>query len=162
MWETKKNSVIWGANMNKYIIPLLIALSFFFPWNDSCYAQINHSYLSEDSKELMIKDILMLLLDDEIEQAVRYYYSEYLTESPMVYPYQIDIVNVERVGGFRSFHFLITLETTPVVGPHISVGKDRMSFEIAPTIPGEVKLKKFEHLETHDLPPHWAHIIKQK
>ncbi|GIN39423.1 MULTISPECIES: DUF3888 domain-containing protein [Heyndrickxia] len=148
--------------MNKYIIPLLIALSFVFPWDDSCYAQINHSYPSEDSKELMIKDILMLLLGKEIEKVVSDYYSDYLTESPMVYPYQVDIVNVERVDGFRSFHFLITLETTPVVGPHISVGKDRITFEIAPTIPGDVKLNKFEHLETHDLPPHWQHIIKQK
>ncbi|MED1909056.1 DUF3888 domain-containing protein [Cytobacillus firmus] len=117
----------------------------------------------QDTKEMMVNDILMLLLGPEIDKAVSDYYSEYLTETPLVYPYQVEIVNVERVGGFRTFHFIITLETTPVVGPHISVGKDRLTFEIAPTIsPGQIKLKKFEHLETHELPPHWQDIIKRK
>lgn len=102
------------------------------------------------------------MLLDEIDKAVSNYYSEYLTESPLVYPYQIDIVNVKRVGEFRTFHFYITLEVIPVVGPHLSVGKDKVTFEISPTIPGQVKLKKFEHLETHELPPSWKHIIKQK
>ncbi|MBS4199148.1 DUF3888 domain-containing protein [Bacillus sp. FJAT-49732] len=117
----------------------------------------------KDTKEMMVNDILMLLLGPEIDTAVSNYYSEYLTYSPSVYPYQVEIVNVKRIGGFRTFHFLITLETTPVVGAHISVGKDRLIFEIAPTIiPSQIKLKKFEHLETHDLPPHWQDIIKQK
>jgi hypothetical protein len=117
----------------------------------------------QDTKEMMINDILMLFLSPEIDKAVKDYYSDYLKEPPVVYPYQIDIVNVERIGGFRSFHFIITLETTPVVGPHISIGKDRLTFEIRPTIiPGQIKLKKFEHLETHDLPPHWQDILKQK
>jgi hypothetical protein len=116
----------------------------------------------QDSKEMMVHDILMLFLGPEIEKAVDEYYSKTLTYSPSVYPYQIDIKNVERIGGFRTFHFLITLEITPVVGPHISVGKDRLTFEIAPTIiPGQIKLKKFEHLETHELPPHWQDILKK-
>ncbi len=115
----------------------------------------------QDTKEMMVHDILMLFLGPEIDKAVSKYYSKYLTYSPLVYPYQVEIVNLERIGGFRTFHFSITLEITPVVGPHISVGKDRLTFEIAPTIiPGQIKLKKFEHLETHELPPHWQHIIK--
>ncbi|MFK9094288.1 DUF3888 domain-containing protein [Bacillus salipaludis] len=115
----------------------------------------------QDTKEMMVHDILMLFLGPEIDKAVSKYYSKYLTYSPSVYPYQVEIVNLKRIGGFRTFHFLITLEITPVVGPHISVGKDRLTFEIAPTIiPGQIKLKKFEHLETHELPPHWQHIVK--
>nr|WP_274520976.1 DUF3888 domain-containing protein [Oceanobacillus picturae] len=102
----------------------------------------------------------MLLLGEEIEKAVNNYYANYLTELPSVYPYQVDIVNVERVEGFRSFHFLLTLELTPVVGPHIAVGKDRLTFEITPLTPGDVKLIKFEHLETYALPPHWQDIMK--
>ncbi|WP_102345943.1 DUF3888 domain-containing protein [Bacillus sp. Marseille-P3661] len=117
----------------------------------------------QDTEEMMVHDIVMLLLGPEIDKAVSNYYAEYLTYSPSVYPYQVEIINVERPGGFRTFHFLITLEITPVVGPHISVGKDRLTFEIAPTIiPNQIKLKKYEHLETHELPPHWQDIIKQK
>ncbi|WHY77244.1 DUF3888 domain-containing protein [Neobacillus sp. WH10] len=116
----------------------------------------------KDSKELLINDILMILLGPEIEKAVNNYYYAYLTHSPSVYPYQVEIVNVERIGGFRRFHFLITLETTPVVGAHNPVGKDRLTFEIAPTIPGQVKLKNFEHLESYELPPHLQNLIKPK
>jgi hypothetical protein len=116
----------------------------------------------QDTKEMKVNDMLVLLLEPEITKAVSDYYTEYLTETPVVYPYQVEIVNVDRIGGFRTFQFLITLETTPVVGPHISVGKDRLTFEISPTIiPGQIKLKKFEHLETHELPPNWQDIIKQ-
>jgi len=116
----------------------------------------------QDTKEMMVNDILMLLLGPEIDKAVSNYYSDYLTYSPSVYPYQVEIVNVKRIGGFRTFHFLITLETTPVVGAHNPVGKDRLTFEIAPTIPDQIKLKTFQHLESYELPPHLQNLIKRK
>jgi hypothetical protein len=118
--------------------------------------------LPQDSKEMMVNDILMLFLSPEIEKAVNNYYSEIFTHPPAVYPYEIEIVNVERIGGFRTFQFLITLEITPVFGAHISVGKDRLIFEIAPTLPNQIKLNKFEHLESYELPPHLQHLKKQK
>lgn len=111
-----------------------------------------------EPKHVIVQDILLLLLSGPIEKAVNAYYSPFLTDTPMVYPYQVDVVKAERINGF---HFRLTLETTPVVGPHISVGKDRLTFEIAPTIPEQVKLEKYEHLETHELPPHWQHIIRK-
>lgn len=147
--------------MKKVISIFLIIFSFLFSWQIASYAQTNTAP-EKDSKELMIQDTLLLLLHEEIDSAVTDFYSDSLSESPTVYPYQIEIVEVKRVGGFRGFHFLITLEATPVVGPHISVGKDRMTLEVDPTIDGNVRLKKFEHLETHDLPPHWQHIIKKE
>ncbi|MDP4086475.1 MAG: DUF3888 domain-containing protein [Bacillota bacterium] len=116
----------------------------------------------QDTKEMMVNDILMLLLGPEIDKAVSNYYSKYFTETTMVYPYEVEIVKVERIGGFRTFHFLITLEITPVFGAHNPVGKDRLTFEIAPTIPGQVKLKNFGHLESYDLPPHLQDLVKQK
>lgn len=116
----------------------------------------------KDSRELQYQDMLMLFLGEKIEEAVSDHYEATLSEPPLVYPYQIDVINVERVHGFRSFHFKMTIETTPVVGPHISVGKDRMSFEISPTISEKVKLIDYNHLETHQLPPNWQHILKGK
>jgi hypothetical protein len=115
----------------------------------------------QDTKEMMVNDILMLLLGPEIDKAVSDYYSKYFTETPMVYPYEVEIVKVERIGGFRTFHFLITLETTPVFGAHNPVGKDRLTFDIAPTVPGQIKLKNFQHLESYELPPHLQNLIKQ-
>ncbi|MGP4066354.1 DUF3888 domain-containing protein [Oceanobacillus sp. M65] len=147
--------------MMKYIIPLLIVFTVVFSWNAPVSAQLMHLDPPKDSKELKIQDILILLLGEEIEKAVNNYYSNYLTELPSVYPYQVDIVNVERVEGFHSFHFLLTLELSPVIGPHIAVGKDRLTFEITPLTPGDVKLIKFGHLETYELPPHWKDIVKR-
>ncbi|MEH7332305.1 DUF3888 domain-containing protein [Neobacillus drentensis] len=115
----------------------------------------------KDSKEWLINDILMVLLGSEIEKAVNNYYSAYLTHSPTVYPYEVEIVNIERIGGFRRFHFFITIETTPVVGAHNPVGKDRLTFEIAPPIPDQIKLKRFEHIESYELPPHLQNLIKK-
>ncbi len=48
----------------------------------------------QDTKEMMINDILMLLLGPEIDKVVSNYYSKYLTYSPLVYPYQVEIVNL--------------------------------------------------------------------
>jgi Protein of unknown function (DUF3888) len=114
----------------------------------------------EDSNDLQINDILMVSLNPEIQKAVNNFYSSYLSDPPTVYPYQIEIINVVRIGEFRSFHFLITLEATPVVGAHDQVGKDRITFEIEPTIPSQIKLTKYKHLESYDLPPHLKNLIK--
>lgn len=142
--------------MKKWV--LLFSLFGWFLFQAGASAEISSK--TSDSRELQLQDMLMLFLGDYIEKAVEGYYSKYLKESPLVYPYQADVVGIERVGGFRTFHFRLTLEMTPVVGPHISVGRDRAVFEIDPTLPGQVKLIDYKHLETHDLPPQWQHIKK--
>lgn len=62
----------------------------------------------EDSKELQFQDMLMLFLLPHIDRVVADYYSKLLTENPIVYPYQVDVIKVERVNGFRGFDFLVT------------------------------------------------------
>lgn len=49
----------------------------------------------------------------------------------MVYPYFVDVVKSQRMNEFRGFILQITLEVTPTVGPHISVGKDRITLEVS-------------------------------
>ncbi|MBS4192054.1 DUF3888 domain-containing protein [Bacillus sp. FJAT-49705] len=144
--------------MRRFLFTIFLTFSLIFTWHSHSIA--SNANIQQDSKELMIQDILMLFLGEPIEKAVNEYYSKLLTINPLVYPYQIDVIKVERLGGFRTFHFKITLEVTPVVGAHNSVGKDRITFEIAPTIPSQVKLMKYEHLETHELPPNWQEIIR--
>ncbi len=111
-----------------------------------------------DSRLLQYQDMIMVLLSPEIDKAVAEYYSGKLTETPVVYPYQIEVTEVERVNGFRGFHFSIAIIVNPVVGPHISVGKDQLIFQVSPTINNKIKLIQYEHIETHDLPKHWNDI----
>ncbi|WP_161487599.1 DUF3888 domain-containing protein [Paenisporosarcina indica] len=104
-------------------------------------------------------DLFLSMLSPNIEKAVSTYYADFLTQSPLVYPYQITILNMERIKGYRSFEFTVTIEVTPVVGPHIAVGKDQLTFYISP---GKVNLEQFKHIETYKLPPKWQDIIKKR
>ncbi|MBM7621161.1 hypothetical protein JOC95_003034 [Bacillus tianshenii] len=111
----------------------------------------------EQSREELYHDMFLTLLSKDINEAVANYYSDYLTTSPMVHGYMVDVVSAEREGGYRSFGFTVTLEVTPVVGPHLSVGIERLIFDIGPR---GGKLLEYEHLETHELPDNWKHIMK--
>jgi len=118
----------------------------------------------QESQQYLCQDMLMLFLLPHMKEAVTRYYASLLHENPLVYPYQVDVIHAERIGGGprdRGFHFKITLIVTPVVGPHISVGKDRISFEISPKFHNNVNIVSFQHLETHDLPEHWQDIVRK-
>nr|WP_255550402.1 DUF3888 domain-containing protein [Sporosarcina sp. E16_3] len=104
-------------------------------------------------------DLFFSLLLPDVQKSVSNYYSDYLYTSPMVYPYQIKILKMEMTNGYRGFMFLVTIEVTPVVGPHIPVGRDQLTFTITPS---EVILKSFKHMETYELLPNWKDIIKKK
>ena len=141
----------------KKVIPSF--LLFFLMSSTATYAEPDYYQPAEQSKEELVTDMFFALLLQNIQEAVSNYYSDYLTTSPLVYPYQIKILNMERTNGYRGFVFLITLEVTPVVGPHNPVGRDQLTFSITPS---EVKLKEFKHMETYELPPNWQDIIKKR
>lgn len=144
--------------MKKYaIVPSMLIL--FLMTSIPSLADQKSYQPAEKSKEELMMDLFLSLLSPNIEKTVWDYYSDFLTERPTVYPYQINIINMERIGEYRSFEFLITVEVTPVVGPHIEVGKDHLTFYITPDT---VKLNKFKHIETYELPPNWQHIKKGK
>ncbi|WP_077247764.1 DUF3888 domain-containing protein [Bacillus sp. FJAT-27225] len=139
----------------------LFIISFFALGSFEVHAQPkNKPVLSEqvDSHELRVQDMLMNFLNPHIDDAVCNYYKQILTECPMVYPYFVDVVKSQRMNGFRGFILQITLDVTPTIGPHISVGKDRITFEVSagPT----VRMINYKHLETHELPEHWKDIIR--
>ncbi|MCM3491024.1 DUF3888 domain-containing protein [Alkalihalophilus marmarensis] len=124
----------------------------------------NHVYSKElnlnvDSLELQVQDIMMLQLTDPVSEAVKKYYAKSLKEVPVVYPYDMSILHIERMDGFRSFRFKVVLEVVPVIGPHISVGRDRVTLLVTE---GETKVISFEHIETFELPPKWAQFKKEE
>ncbi len=112
----------------------------------------------EDSKELQIQDMLLLLLLPHISDAIDRYYARSLRELPLVYPYFVEIVRTDRLNGFRGFMLSITVEVVPVVGPHIPVGKDRITFEVSAG--PAVKETQYIHLESDELPPLWQDIVR--
>ncbi|MBH0175704.1 DUF3888 domain-containing protein [Fictibacillus sp. 23RED33] len=117
----------------------------------------------EGSREELYQDLFITLLSPYIDQPINKYYSKIINITPMVYPYDVDIISAKRMFEGRSFLFLVTLEVTPVVGPHISVGKDRLTFKIGSGegVGQQTKLIQFNHLETYELPPNWKHILRK-
>ncbi|NLG37750.1 MAG: DUF3888 domain-containing protein [Clostridiales bacterium] len=70
----------------------------------------------------------------------------------------VNVINVERPNGYRTFFFTVTLQISPYTGPHISVGLDNITVAINGS--GNVSIEKYEHIESFNLPPHYEHIIK--
>ncbi|MBO1911390.1 DUF3888 domain-containing protein, partial [Microvirga sp. 3-52] len=115
-----------GVYLRKLIIiPAILMLTFLTAI--PTHAKQDYYQPAEKSTEELVMDLFFSLLSPTIDQVVWEYYTDYLNERPTVYPYQINIINMKRIGEYRSFEFLITIEVTPVVGPHIAVGKDHLT-----------------------------------
>lgn len=112
--------------------------------------------LDENSKERIYEDLIICLFVPYIQKEVNNYYKEYLTEMPAVFPDSVDIVNIKREGGYGIQSELVV---RPFVGPYNYVGDDRIIIETG--VGGYVKVIKFEHLKSYELPWNWKYIIKK-
>lgn len=112
--------------------------------------------LSENSKEAIYKDVSISLLIPYIQKEINNYYKDYFTELPIVFPYSIDIVSAKRESGYS---IKLELIVHPFVGPINIVGDDRIIIETGAF--GSVKIIKFEHIKSYQLPWNWQHIIKK-
>lgn len=113
---------------------------------------IDSKFLIDNYQEITYY-LLLPYLDKEIEK----YYSTYLTDSPIVYPYypHIDVLNIEKKS---TGEYILKLRINSVIGPHIQVGTDDITLEIGS---GSIKILKFEHIKSFELPDNYKHIIKK-
>ncbi|MFS0869187.1 DUF3888 domain-containing protein [Paenibacillus xylanilyticus] len=117
--------------------------------------------LQTDSRELQLQDMIVLSLYSHMKKELEKAYADVLTTSPNLYPYDVDILDIERVDGFRGFTFQITLEAAPTVGPHIVVGKDVFTYQISP--PFNVKLTLYQHRDgpnKNAIPWNYSNLLK--
>ncbi|WP_368488783.1 DUF3888 domain-containing protein [Clostridium sp. BJN0013] len=119
-----------------------------------------HYITPENSKEKLYRDMLMTLLLPILQNTVDNYYKEYLSVSPMVAPYDISVLRMDRLGENETFDFRLKLELHPYVGPHLDVGLDYITIKINPV--DKVKIEKFEHIKNYELPSYYQNIIKKK
>lgn len=145
--------------MKRNVIAISLALVMILLSPMQSNAEMGYHSPQEDSTELRLQDMLMNFLNPYINDAVQDYYQHLLWDLPLIYPYFVDVIESHRVNGFRGFILSITLDVTPVVGPHISVGEDRLTFEISAG--PKIKLVNYTHLKTYELPPHWQDIVKK-
>lgn len=151
----------------KKIVFIICLLTVITSFTVQCYAyqvtiqqipQTKLSKLNENSKEIIYRDVVLSLLIPYMQKEIDNYYKEYLTESPTIAPYSVDIISAKRKSGVG---YLIEIEVIahPYVGPHDPVGDDRMIIETGAF--GSVEIKKFEHIKSYTLPWNWQHIIKK-
>ncbi|WP_431603158.1 DUF3888 domain-containing protein [Clostridium beijerinckii] len=135
---------------------LTVVASFVVQYNVYAITIETQLLITNDSKEIIYRDVVLSLIVPYMKKEINNYYKEYLTESPTIAPYSVDIINVKRIGGNR---IQLDVITHPYVGPHITVGDDRMIIEIAAY--GSIEIKNFEHVKSHPLPWNWKYIIKK-
>jgi hypothetical protein len=108
-----------------------------------------------DQAEDPYQRIVLTLLFPNIQAQISKYYGNKLTESPSYDPFLGG--NTLDVKYFSS-HIDVNATVIPYVGPHLSVGKDTMKFRINNS--GRVEIVNYDHIEDHELPPNWKHIIR--
>ena len=144
----------------RVITCFLILISMIITQASFCYA-VNNKPI-EDSRELQLQDMLVLLLMPDMREKLAKEYSDVFSVlgSPDIYPYFVDVKHIERVNGFRGFDFLITLDVRPTVGPHIPAGEDVIIYRISAA---GVELKSLNHLKgpkKTDFPPNYQDLLK--
>ncbi|WP_010495292.1 DUF3888 domain-containing protein [Paenibacillus elgii] len=142
----------------RVLICFVILLSIVGAQPSFCNAVVQDSL--EDSRELQLQDMLVLLLLPQMREKLAEVYSDVLSGSPDIYPYFVDVKYSERINGFRGFDFFITLDVRPTVGPHIPVGEDIFTYRISAA---GVELKNFEHVRgpnKDDFPSNYKDLLK--
>ncbi len=115
--------------------------------------------VEEDPQAILYQDVILTALTPTIDKAIDNYYKNIFTESPFYDSTSIKILNIERPNGDRTSYFIIKIEVNPFFGPHITVGKDRITIELS--YPGLQVIKNFEHVKSYQLPERYNNLYLQ-
>lgn len=126
-----------------------------------CSSKASANITQDDSVRL--KNMVITLLMPSIKDAVNRFYEPYLTIDPTVVPYNgaeiTEIHGGERIlEGINDSQYTIVVDVLPYIGPHDSIGKDRITLAVQAD---GVTVEKFEHLESYDLPSNYRSLIKK-
>ncbi|MDR1541912.1 MAG: DUF3888 domain-containing protein [Clostridiales bacterium] len=111
---------------------------------------------------VQLNDMAITLLMHSIKGAVNSFYELYLTIEPTAVPWNgakiAGIQGGERIHeGINNSHYIVAIEVFPYVGPHLDVGKDRITLEVK--MDG-VTVKGYEHMEYYALPTNYHSLFR--
>lgn len=113
---------------------------------------------TEQTTDEVYKNLFLTLIYPHVEKAIDDYYDEYMNYLPGEAPYFYKFLSIEKNRPYKIYSYTIVLQVAPYVRPHLSVGVDRITMKIE--LSG-VTVEKYEHLESHRLPPHYQNILKK-
>ena len=76
------------------------------------------------------------------------FYDKYFSDELEYFNYIFQVKDVEKQG--EPINIYITFKTTPMVGPHISVGDDEITYKVNAS--GNITLENFTHMKSYELP----------
>lgn len=154
-----KRAAVFIYLISVLIVTVIISFYYINPIS-RVKVDINNTYKPiEGSTEELYQDIFVSLLDPYIQKAINDYYLKYFKGPPLFAPYSVNILNVERPNGYRTFLFIIKLQVSPYFGPHLVVGTDNITIKVDAS--GKAQVEKFEHIESFELPPHYQGVVKK-
>lgn len=151
--------VNWNESMKKksiFVVTIFILIVIIFITIRDSFINTIANRAEEESQDILYQDVIITALVPTIDLAVADYYKDIFSETPFYDLSYIKILNIERPNGYRTSYFIINIEVTPFFGPHITVGRDRLSIELS--YPGIQNILKFEHLEDYPLPERYKHL----
>lgn len=108
------------------------------------------------SKELSKQsELIVSVFWPELQKASDDFYSEYLSDNPIVYSYLGKIISLKK----SEFGYYIKFGIEPVIGPHDPVGYDEVEYYV--TNSGTITLESFVHKKNYDIPPSSGVTIKK-
>lgn len=118
------------------------------------YLQKNHTlsvfkYYQTNESETKDELIIALFMNNIIADSSKFYNNYFPDSYPLEYfNYEFKIKDINKEG--EPLNIYITFETTPVIGPHISVGDDEITYKVDPS--GNKTLVDFNHIKSYGIP----------
>jgi len=106
----------------------------------------NNTYKTQEgSREELYKDIFIAAFNPYIQKAIEGYYDE-----PLSYGLaDVEIIDIKRPLGHRSFNFEIKLQVQPFEGAHNTVGIDIVTINLNTE---GINVTNFQHLKDFERP----------
>ncbi|NLZ93102.1 MAG: DUF3888 domain-containing protein [Firmicutes bacterium] len=104
---------------------------------------------TEDPLAGLRNDIIVTMLQDSIELAIKGYYHSSDSFSVEIDPYRTEILDLQNLGKGVSHGFLVKVKVTPYTGTNQQLGEDHLTFQITS---GNIKLIKFQHIQDFPIP----------
>jgi hypothetical protein len=94
------------------------------------------------------EELIIALFMDNIIADSKKFYDNYFPNGLGYINYQYKIKNIKKEG--EPVNIYITLEGGPIVGPHISVGDDEITYKV--DVFGNKTLENFNHKKSYEIP----------
>ncbi len=103
------------------------------------------------SKELNLqRELIFTVFTPELQKASDDFYSEYLSDNPLVYNYSGKIISLKKSKYGYNYGYYIKFGIEPVIGPHYPVGYDEVEYFVY--YDGTIKLLNFTHKKNYEFP----------